>query len=105
MDTQVRNAEGNYYRALVVTVIGLAHFAVPRVFDPINRLAFRDNPRTFTYINGAIETMMGVLMAVSRTRGILAFVSTGYVVYLVVNIIRTWTARRSHPDRAGGQSG
>ncbi|MEB4208025.1 hypothetical protein [Mycobacterium sp. 94-17] len=76
-------------RAIVVIAIGLAHFVVPGAFDPINRLGFPARPRTFTFINGAIETLIGVLMAIPRTKKASTMVSAGYGIHLVANIIRS----------------
>lgn len=78
-----------------VAAIGLAHFVFPKVFDPINRLGFPRHPRTFTYINGGIESVMGVLMANRRTRRQATILSTCYVIHLTVNIIRAQTMRRA----------
>jgi uncharacterized membrane protein len=91
-------------RPLAVIVIGLAHFVVPSVFDPINRVGFPDRPRTFTYINGAIETLIGVLMAVPRTQKASNVVSVCYVVYLMANIVRTRARSSGRTDRASRQS-
>jgi hypothetical protein len=67
-DTNTRGLRAGRYQGLAVVAIGISHFLVPRAFDPINRLGFPEHPRKFTYINGAIETMIGVLMAVPRSR-------------------------------------
>jgi uncharacterized membrane protein len=72
----------------VVTAIGLAHFVVPSVFDPINRLGFPDRPRTFTYVNGGIETLIGATMAFPRTRRWSLIISACYVVHLTTNFAR-----------------
>ena len=42
--------------ALTAIGIGLAHFAVPALFDPINELAFPLETRLHTYINGGVQT-------------------------------------------------
>jgi hypothetical protein len=44
---------------LIVTGTGLAHFAFPDYFEPINAVAFPERPREFTYINGGVETVLG----------------------------------------------
>jgi len=82
-------SRGERHRALATTAIGLSHFLWPGVFDPINALGFPDHPRRFTYINGAIETAIGVLMARSETRRLSRVVGTCYVTYLAGNVIRT----------------
>jgi uncharacterized membrane protein len=80
------------YRAPVVVAIGLSHYLWPRLFDPINRLGFPNDPHRHTYINGAIETAIGVSMARPEIRWLSTIASTCYVVYLTGNIIRARTA-------------
>ncbi|AFJ38032.1 MULTISPECIES: hypothetical protein [Mycobacterium] len=84
--------------AAIVIVVGVAHFLVPRIFVPINSFGSADHARIFTYINGAIETMIGLMMANPRTRRQSAVVSACYVIYLTSNIgrnqIRTWRGDR-----------
>ena len=89
-NTTTRRSERGRERcvAVIVTVIGVAHFLVPRIFDPVNRLGFAEHARMFTYINGAIETTIGVLMASPRTRRQLTIVSACYVIHLTSNIVR-----------------
>ncbi|OBH41930.1 hypothetical protein [Mycobacterium mantenii] len=103
-DTTTRRSErGREQRvAVIVTVIGVAHFLVPRFFDPINRLGFAEHTRMFTYINGAVETMIGVMMANPRMRRRLTIVSACYVIHLTSNIVRNQVRIRhggSHPSR------
>lgn len=84
--------------AAIVIVVGVAHFLIPRIFDPINSFGSADHARMFTYINGAIETMIGLMMANARTRRHSAVVSACYVIYLTSNIgrnqIRMWRGDR-----------
>jgi uncharacterized membrane protein len=103
-DTNTRGLRAGHKQGLAVIAIGISHFLVPRAFDPINRLGFPEHPRTFTYVNGAIETMIGVLITV-RNRRQLAVVSACYVIYLVGNIIRAQTGICSRRGRVGGRSG
>jgi uncharacterized membrane protein len=91
-DTTRYGSASHRYRAPVVIAIGLSHFLWPRLFDPINKLGFPDHPRRYTYINGAIETAIGVSMARPQTRRLSTVASTCYVVYLTGNIIRARTA-------------
>jgi uncharacterized membrane protein len=104
-DTNTRVLQAGRYRGLAVVAIGISHFLVPRAFDPINRLGFPEHPRKFTYINGAIETMIGVLIAVPRSRRQLAVVSACYVIYLTGNIIRTSDWNLYPSSRVSGRSG
>ncbi len=73
---------------LVVTGTGLAHFAFPKTFDPINQLAFPERPRRYTYINGGIETVIGLTMMTPATRGAFKLIGFGYACYLIGNLIR-----------------
>ncbi|WP_082968879.1 DoxX-like family protein [Mycobacterium sp. E2699] len=70
-------------------LIGVAHFLVPRIFDPFNRLGFPNHARTFTYVNGAIETALGVLLLRADTRRPTAVLSACYITYLTISILRT----------------
>ena len=89
-NTTTRRSERGRERclAVIVAVIGVAHFLVPRIFDPINRLGFAEHARMFTYINGAIETTIGVMMANPRTKRQSTIVSACYVIHLTSNIVR-----------------
>jgi uncharacterized membrane protein len=91
-DTTRHGSASHRYRAGAVIAIGLSHFLWPRLFDPINKLGFPDHPRRYTYINGAIETSIGVLMAQPQTRSLSTIVSACYATYLTGNIIRARTA-------------
>ncbi len=82
------------YRAAAIVAIGLSHFLWPQVFDPINRLGFPEHVRRFTYINGAIETAIGVLMVPPQTARLSTLTGTCYATYLIGNIIRARTTRR-----------
>ena len=92
------------YRAPVVVAIGLSHYLWPRLFDPINRLGFPNDPRRHTYINGAIETAIGVSMARPETRWLSTIASACYTVYLTGNIIRARTAGGSKMSSAARPS-
>jgi uncharacterized membrane protein len=103
-ETNTHCLQAGGYQGLAVVAIGISHFLVPSAFDPINRLGFPDHARKFTYINGAIETIIGVLMAVPRMRRQLVVVSVCYVIHLTGNIIRTRTvfSRQVRAGRRGG---
>ncbi|MGI9123270.1 MAG: hypothetical protein ACR2JM_00750 [Mycobacterium sp.] len=67
---------------------GLAHFAKPQAFESITKAAFPNNTRRYTYVNGGIETALGVAMVVPQTRKFAFAGVAGYLVYLVVNAVR-----------------
>lgn len=79
---------------LITSLIGVAHFLVPRIFDPFNRLGFPDHARPFTYIHGAVETTIGVLVLRERTRRASTVVSACYLSYLTISILRTQVRTR-----------
>ncbi|CAM2803556.1 hypothetical protein BST27_04180 [Mycobacterium intermedium] len=73
--------------ALVVG-IGLAHFVFPAYFDPINKIAFPEHPRRYTYINGGFETLIGLTLLEARERNRWKVVGLAYVSYLLLNLVR-----------------
>ncbi|WP_310784555.1 hypothetical protein [Mycobacterium sp. Z3061] len=93
-DMQIRRAHG----AAAIS-IGLAHFAAPQVFEPFNRLGFPHNARTFTYINGGIETTLGILTTAPRTRRHAKAFGLCYIGYLATCIITTQARLRRHLSR------
>ncbi|MED5810864.1 hypothetical protein VST63_00705 [Mycolicibacterium sp. 050232] len=83
--------------AIVITGTGLAHFAMPSQFDPINRqLGFLTNTRRHVYLNGGIETAIGVLSARQATRKAALGVGLAYSTYLTGHAVRfRLTARKA----------
>ena len=71
-----------------LAAVGLAHFARPEAFESITAAAFPDNVRQHTYVNGGIETALGVGLAVPRTRKFALAGVVGYLVYLVASAVR-----------------
>lgn len=74
----------------------MAHFAFPACFDPINEMAFPARARRYTYINGGIETAMGLTLMSPVPRSVFKAFSVGYVCYLLGNLV--W-ARLAAPLR------
>ena len=67
---------------------GLAHFAKPMVFEPITAPAFPNHTRRAVYVNGGIETALGVGLAVPSTRKFALAGLAGYVGWLGFNAVR-----------------
>jgi len=88
-DIDTRSARIPQALGLLGGLIGVAHFLVPRIFDPFNRLGFPNHARTFTYINGAIETTLGALLLRPQTRRPVAVLSGCYITYLTISILHT----------------
>lgn len=102
-DIGVRPRPNRPVRATGAISIGLAHFLAPRVFEPFNRLGFPQHARTFTYINGGIETTLGILTAIPRTRRHAYGLGLCYITYLTTCIIATQIRSRRHVSCAGGR--
>ncbi len=73
----------------VLAATGLAHFAKPELFEPITAPVFPTNTRQHIYLNGGIETALGVGLAVPRTRKLAMAGALGYIGYLAVSAVRS----------------
>jgi uncharacterized membrane protein len=82
MSARIRGA------GVALAAIGLSHFARPQAYESITKAAFPDNIRRHTYIDGGIETAIGVGLIAPRTRKLALAGLLGYGAYLVSNIIR-----------------
>ena len=77
------------YVGLMVAASGLLHFVRPELFEPVNRqLGFIERTRRHVYINGAIETGMGIGIASGKARTLTRIVSVCFPAYLGFNAIR-----------------
>ena len=77
------------WRGLLTSSIGLAHFAMPQRFEPLNvALGFARHTRRHVYINGAIETAIGLTMIHPAARRITPIAAVGYTGYLAANFLR-----------------
>ena len=72
--------------------LGVAHFAKPEVFEPLVEPAFPTNTREHIYVNGAIETAVGLGLIVTPTRKFAAVGLLGYVGYLGFNVVNNRSA-------------
>lgn len=53
---------------LLLAGTGALHFAAPKAFEPISKVAFPENTRQWIYRNGATELALGLALASDRTR-------------------------------------
>jgi uncharacterized membrane protein len=74
---------------LGIAGVGLAHFTSPQLFDSITRQAFPRNSRQHLYINGGIETALGLGLSARKTRPLAVVGSIGYLAYLAGNVARS----------------
>ncbi len=64
---------------LALAGAGLAHFTSPGLFEPVTKSAFPRNTRQHVYINGSIETALGLSFASRQTRTLGAVGLIGYL--------------------------
>jgi uncharacterized membrane protein len=74
---------------LGIAGVGLAHFTSPQLFDSITRQAFPRNSRQHLYINGGIETALGLGLSARKTRPLAVVGTIGYLAYLAGNVARS----------------
>lgn len=87
-DTSVNSNFRQILSGVAISAIGLAHIVRPELFESLNRQMFMLNIRRHVYINGAIETGLGVAVIAPRTRRFIPVLGALYVTYLGGNIIR-----------------
>ena len=73
---------------LAVAGVGLSHFTSPQLFDGITKQAFPRNSRQHLYVNGGIETALGLGLSAAKTRPLAIVGAIGYVAYLAGNAAR-----------------
>ena len=71
-----------------ISAIGLAHIVRPELFESLNRRMFTRNIRRHVYINGAIETLLGIAVIAPCARRFVPVFGALYVTYLGGNTIR-----------------
>jgi uncharacterized membrane protein len=76
------------FAGLALAGTGLAHFASPQLFDGLTQQAFPRDSRKHLYINGGIETALGLGLAVRQTRRVAIVGAIGYGAYLAGNLAR-----------------
>jgi uncharacterized membrane protein len=88
-------AEKNSGRSPVATLVGLglagtgvAHFVKPELFDDVTGQAFPRETRKHVYIDGGIETAIGLGLVSRKTRKLAVVGLLGYGAYLAGNVVR-----------------
>jgi uncharacterized membrane protein len=72
--------------------IGLAHFVKPDAFESVTATAFPTNTQQYIYIDGAAETLLGLALAVPKTRRLAVIGLLGYGGYLTANVLKNRAA-------------
>ena len=67
---------------------GVAHFVKPELFDDITGQAFPRETRKHVYIDGGIETAIGLGLISRKTRRMAIIGLIGYGAYLAGNVAR-----------------
>ena len=83
-----RNSRVATLAGLGLACVGLAHFVSPQLFDSMTRQAFPRNSRQHIYIDGGIETALGLGLAAPKTRKLSGVGAIGYLAYLAANAAR-----------------
>lgn len=56
------------FAGLALAATGAAHFAAPKAFEPISKLAFPNDTQAWIKRNGATELALGLALTTDRTR-------------------------------------
>ena len=67
---------------------GVAHFIRPELFDGVTGQAFPRDTRNHVYIDGGIETAIGLGLTTRKTRPLAIIGLIGYGAYLAGNVVR-----------------
>jgi uncharacterized membrane protein len=77
---------------LAIAGTGLAHLAKPDAFEHVTAVAFPENTQQHTYIDGAAETVLGLALALRKTRRLAVIGLLGYGGYLAANVLKNRAA-------------
>ncbi len=83
-----KHSRGATIAGLGLAVTGVAHFVRPELFESITQQAFPRNTLQNIYVNGGIETALGLGLAAPKTRRVAVVGVIGYVAYLAGNVAR-----------------
>ena len=75
------------FGGLALTVSGVAHLVRPSAFEPVNRLAFKNNIRAHVLVNGSIEAALGLALLNSRTRRPALAATLAYLTYFNASLL------------------
>jgi uncharacterized membrane protein len=83
-----KNSRAAAFVGLGLAGAGVSHFTSPRLFEGITKAAFPRDPRRHIFVNGGIETALGLGLAARQTRRLAVVGLIGYGAYLAGNGIR-----------------
>ncbi len=76
------------FAGLALAGVGVSHFIKPALFDGMTRQAFPRDTRKHVYIDGTVETALGLGLSVQKTRPLAVVGLIGYGAYLAGNVVR-----------------
>jgi len=86
-----KNSGGSRFATLAglgVAGVGVAHFVRPELFGDVTQRAFPRDTRKHVYIDGGIETAIGLGLVSPKTRKLAVLGLVGYGAYLAGNVVR-----------------
>lgn len=83
---------------------GVSHFFRSDAFAVINRKVFGCHRRSHSYVNGAIETIIGLGLLRSGSRRLVLIATLPYPLCLRVKLVRTTAAHQATHQRSNGHS-
>lgn len=82
------NSRAATVAGLVLAGAGVSHFVAPALYEGLTKPAFPTNTRQHVYVDGAIETAVGLGIASPKTRKLALFGLLAYLLYLAGNVAR-----------------
>ena len=82
------NSRAATVAGLALAGTGLSHFVVPQVYEGVTKSAFPTNTRQHVYIDGAIETAVGLGIASPKTRKFALIGLVAYLLYMAGSVAR-----------------
>ena len=82
------NSRGATIAGILLAVTGLSHFVAPHLYEDLTKAAFPTNTRQHVYIDGGIETAVGIGLAVRKTRKLAVIGLIAYLAYMLGNVAR-----------------
>lgn len=82
------NSRAAVFGGLALAGTGVAHLVRPDLFEGITKPLFPEDTQKHIYLDGAIETTLGLGLAVRQTRKLAVVGLLGYGAYLAGNAIR-----------------
>ena len=82
------NSRAATVAGLVLAAAGLSHYVAPQIYEGMTKAAFPDNTRLHVYVDGGIETAVGLGLAARKTRKFAVLGLLGYLLYLGGNVVR-----------------